>query len=54
MVQVNNFAVLRIKPSNVRSFEPIAVDASESEVIERGWSAMLPRDNVIDLEWRGM
>jgi hypothetical protein len=28
------------------------VDTSKSKVIGYGWSIMLPRDNVIDLEWR--
>jgi uncharacterized protein YbaA (DUF1428 family) len=51
MEQANDFACLWIKAGNVRSLEPITVDASEGEITENGWSAVLQRDNVIDLKW---
>jgi hypothetical protein len=54
MEQGNNCAVLRIKPCNVWSFEPIAVDAGKGEVIEYCSSTVLERNNVIYLEWRGI
>jgi hypothetical protein len=54
MEQANHLAVVWIKPGNVRSLETIAMDAGKSKIIDCGWSTMLPRDNVIYLEWRGM
>jgi hypothetical protein len=54
MEQANDFAAIRIESSDIRSLEAVAMDASERKIIDCGWSAMLARDDVIDLEWRGM
>jgi hypothetical protein len=29
------------------------VDAGKGQIVDRSWSTMLQRENVIDLEWRG-
>lgn len=52
MEQANNFAVVRIDSGNVRPLEAIAMNAGECQIISYGWSTMLPRDDVIYLEWR--
>ena len=52
MEQANDVAAVGINAGNVRTLEPIAMDASKGEVIKSGGSAVLPRNNVIDLERR--
>lgn len=52
MKQTHDFAAVNAR--EVRALETIAVNAGESEIIEGGLSAMLPGDNVVDLEWSGL
>ena len=52
MEQANDFAAIGINAGKVRTFEPVAMDASKGEVINIGGSAVLPRNDVIDLERR--
>jgi len=52
MEQANDVAAVGVNAGNVWALESIAMDASEGEVIKSGGSAVLPRNNVIDLERR--
>ena len=52
MKQSNNFSGVRIKPGHVRSFEAIAMNASQGQVLQVGFTAVLSYKDVIDLEWR--
>ena len=54
MEQANDFAAVWIKSGNIWSLEAVAMNAGEGQIVERCRSAMLSRDNVIDLEWSGM
>jgi len=48
--EANEFACLRIKPSNVGPFEAVAMDAGEGEIRLRTCAAVLAGDDVIDLK----
>ena len=50
MKQTNEFARSGIKPGDIRAFKPIAVEAGHRKIIEYRGAAMLPGDNMIDLE----
>src|SRR5271165_6792656 len=50
MEQANNIATFGIKACNVGSLEPIAVGASQSEILVLSWATVLARDDVIDLK----
>ena len=54
MEQANDFAAIRIKPSDVRTleFETVAMDASEGEILKSGRAPVLPRNDVVYLERR--
>ena len=54
MEQANDFAAIRIKPSDVRTleFETVAMDASEGEILKPGRAPVLPRNDVVYLERR--
>ena len=52
MKQANDVTAIVINASKVRALEPVALDASEREVIGGGSAAVLSRNNVIDLERR--
>ena len=54
MKQANDFASIGINAGNIRAFESIAVDASKGEVIGSSPAAVLPGNDVIDLEWRSV
>ena len=51
MEQANDFAAIRIKPSDVRTleFETVAMDASEGEILKPGRAPVLPRNDVVYL-----
>jgi hypothetical protein len=49
IVQPNDFAALSINSGNIRSFEAIAVDAGERQILEDGRSTVLKSNNVIHL-----
>jgi hypothetical protein len=50
MKQSNKFPSSRISSRNIRTFVSIAVKASEREIFEDSLTAMLPRNDVIDVE----
>ena len=54
MEQTNNLAGVWIDPSDVGPLETIAMDASKREILVIRCAAMLPGDNVIDLERGGV
>lgn len=54
MEQADDLTGFGINASDVRPLETVAVNAGQGEVIKSGCSAMLPRNNVIDLERCGV
>jgi hypothetical protein len=54
MEEAYDLAGPRINARYIRSFGTIALDASKGKVIHYSCSAVLKRDNVIDLEGRRM
>ena len=41
---------LRVNAGNVRTFVQVAVVASERQIAQHGWTAMLPRNDVVDMQ----
>jgi hypothetical protein len=50
MKEANDFSAIRIDPSHVRSFEAVAVDTSEGQILKFPFAPMLPCNDVIYLE----
>ena len=49
--QPYQFAGRWISSSDVGPFMPITVQASQGEIIENRWPAMLARNDVVDVKW---
>ena len=45
MEKANDFAAIRIKPSDVGSFEAVAMDTSEGKILKFSRAPVLPRDD---------
>lgn len=52
MKNAHQFPGLRVSAGEVGSLVEIAVRASQREVVECAFAAMLSRDDVLDMEWR--
>jgi hypothetical protein len=48
--QLNDLSSYRISARDVRAFAPIATSAGKGKILERSLTAMLDRQNVIDME----
>ena len=44
----------RIMSGDVRTLVPVAVEAGQCNIVDGRGTAMLARDNVVDVKWQGI